>query len=357
MQEDAFVVVFPSAAGASRMAALARNTRAWLRLRGQPFEWVRRDCGVLVVRASDPVFASTAVGQLFGVSRVAIARRAEPSLDGIVAATARLGGSLLLRGDRFLVKVEGRTSGFVPADAELAATSAIIEKSGSAPGTESAHDKLLRVHVTAGSAYVSIFEDEGLGGMPNRTRDRAVCPVYDSLSALSCIEAARRGFEPAVIVPYRTEAGLAGAAKALSRAVPHLMGSAEIHFCRTPVGPPELHHAAALLCAQSAAGLGAQRAALPLSGPMHTQELVDSACADMAAAGVVPHLPVDCREDDLAAMAGRFGLPAPAPRAGRPRRTEWRGAAESWRARRIVRVLPGPNVLHDMLDALGSAKV
>ena len=174
MQDDAFVVVFPSVAGSSRMGALAGNVREWLRARGQPFESVGRDCDVLVARAHDPVFASTAIGQLFGVARVAIARRAEPSLERIVEATARLGGSLLLGGDRFLVKVQGRTVGFVPADAELAATSAIIEKSGSAPGTESSHDKLLRVHVTKKNAYVSIFEDEGLGGVPNRTGDPAV---------------------------------------------------------------------------------------------------------------------------------------------------------------------------------------
>lgn len=357
MQDDAFVVVFPSAAGASRMPALARNAKAWLRLRGQPFESVRRDCDVLVVRAHDPVFASTAIGQLFGVSRVAIARRTEPSLAKIVSATARLGGSLLLRGDRFLVRVEGRTSGFVPADAELAATSAIIEKSGSAPGTESSHDKMLRVHVTAGSAYVSIFEDAGLGGMPNRTRDPAVCPVYDSLSTLSCIEAARRGFEVRAVAMYRTRDGVAGAAKALSKAVPFMMGGVELHFCKVPVGRAEFYHAAALVCAEAAPELGARRVALPLSGPMHTQDMVDAACKDAAAAGLTPHLPVDCREDDLGAMASRFGLPEPRARAGRPRRTSWRGAAGAWRARRTVRVEPGPNVLHDMLDSLDATKV
>lgn len=357
MQDDAFVVVFPSVTGASRMAALARNIKVWLRLRGQPFESVRRDGGVLVARAHDPVFASTAVGQLFGVSRVAISRKTEPSLDKIVAATARLGGSLLLRDDRFLVKVEGKTLGFVPADAELAATSAIIEKSGTAPGTESSHDKMLRVHVTENNAYVSIFEDEGLGGVPNRTRDPVVCPVYDPFSALSCIEAARRGFQVRAVAPYRTEADVSRAAKALAKVVPCMMGGAELHFCKVPVGRAEFHHAAALLCAQAAPDLGARRAALPLSGPMHTQELVDAACSDMRGAGLVPHLPVDCREDDLATMAAKFGLPAPAPKSGRPRRSAWRGASGAWRARKTVSVMPGPNVLHDILDAVGATKV
>lgn len=357
MQDDAFVVVFPSAAGAPRMAALARNAKAWLRVRGQPFESVRRDCDVLVVRAHDPVFASTAIGQLFGVSRVAIARKTEPSLGKIVSATAKLGGSLLLRGDRFLVKVQGSTSGFVPADAELAATSAIIEKSGSAPGTESSHDKMLRVHVTKTGAYVSIFEDAGLGGMPNRTRDPAVCPVYDPLSAVSCIEAARRGFEAKAVAVYRTKDGIVRAAKALAKAVPFMMGEAELHFCRAPVGPAELHHAAALVCAEAAPDLGARRVALPLSGPMHTQEFVDAACRDAAGAGLTPHLPVDCREDELGALASRFGLPEPQARAGRPRRTAWRGAAGAWRTRRTVRVGPGPNVLHDVLDSLDATKV
>jgi len=355
MQEDAFVVVFPSAAGSARMPALARNAKAWLRLRGQPFESVRRDCGVLVVKAHDPVFASTAIGQLFGVARVAIARRAEPSLDGIVGATARLGGSLLLRGDRFLVKVEGKTTGFVPADAELAATSAIIEKSGHAPGTESAHDKVLRVHVTKNSAYVSIFEDEGLGGVPNRTGEPAVCPVYGEISALSCIEAARRGFQPRVVVLYRTGADLASTAKPLARAVPSMMGEAELHFCRVRVPAAELDHAAALLGAHAAGRLGVGRVCLPLSAPLHGQQLVDAACGAVRGAGLAAHLPVECREDELGAMAGRFGVKAPALKPVRARKSSWRGAPAAWKARKTLAVAPGPNVLHDILDGLGGA--
>ena len=353
MQEDAFVVVFPSAAGSAQMPALARNVKAWLRLRGQPFESVGRDCGVLVVKAHDPVFASTAIGQLFGVARVAIARRAEPSLDKIVEATARLGGSLLLRGDRFLVKVEGKTTGFVPADAELAATSAIIEKSGHAPGTESSHDKLLRVHVTKKSAYVSIFEDEGLGGVPNRTGDPAACPVYGALSALSCIEAARRGLQPRILVPYRTKADVASTAKSLARAVPSMMGEAELHFCKITVPAAELDYAAALLCAHAAGKLGAGRVCLPLSAPLHGQRLVDDACGAVSDAGLVAHLPIEFREDELEAMAGRFGVKAPAPRPARIRKSPWRGAPAAWEARKTVTVSPGPNVLHDILDGLG----
>lgn len=353
MQDDAFVVVFPSVAGSSRMGALARNVREWLRARGQPFESVGRDCDVLVARAHDPVFASTAIGQLFGVARVAIARRAEPSLERIVEATARLGGSLLLGGDRFLVKVQGRTVGFVAADAELAATSAIIEKSGSAPGTESSHDKLLRVHVTKKNAYVSIFEDEGLGGVPNRTGDPAVCPVYGALPALSCIEAARRGFRTTAVVAYRTRADLAGTAKALARAVPSMMGESEVHFCRVPVPAQEMDHAAALLCAHAAGELGVARVCLPLSAPQHGQELVDAACARMTEAGLSAHLPVECREDELAAMASRFGVQA--PKIPKARKSAWRGAAGAWRGRKTLKVAPGPNVLHDILDGLGGA--
>ncbi len=80
------------------------------------------------------------------MDKIAIARRVENKFDVIVSAIAKIGASLLLRGEQFYVKVEGHSSGYLPKDVEVAATSALIEKTtqmDSKPGSEEKHDKLI----------------------------------------------------------------------------------------------------------------------------------------------------------------------------------------------------------------------
>lgn len=374
MQDGACVVVFPSELSRSRTARLAANIRAALKAGGQGFGSVRRDGDVVVVDANDPVFASSAIGRLFGVSKTAIARRADPDIKSVVSEASRLGGSLLLRDDRFLVRVGGRTAGYTPRDAEIAITSSIIEAKadlGAAPGSEAGHDKLLYTHVTRGSSYVCMFLDGGLGGVPNLSRGQAtLCPVYDGISALSCIEAMRQGYEAKIIAVHGGGQDLRRVAKVVSRVIRFaLRPEIELEFyslrpgARAPAGY-EFQASLVRLCLLVAEGGRIPKIALPMTGQLYPAGFVDSASRLVYKSGLVPHAPLEGGEDRIRRMARRYvldgffsGTPIRVQRGPKfpdVSHARFRGAAsDAAETRRSVTVAPGPNSLHDILDSLG----
>ena len=75
MAVKSFVVVFPSAFSRQYVPALVRNIKRVLKLQNEPYTRVGRDGEVILVDAHDPVFASSAIGMLFGVEKVLIARQ------------------------------------------------------------------------------------------------------------------------------------------------------------------------------------------------------------------------------------------------------------------------------------------
>lgn len=237
-EAPSYVLVFPTVFARKRIPQLTANIKTILGIRGQEFRSVGRDGDIILVHANDPVFASSAIGLLFGVRRVAIARRAGNGLDELVSKIASVGGNLLLRGERFLVTVEGTTRGFIAKDAEVAATSRIIERKeelGAVPGTESRFDREIYAYVTPKSAYVCIFSDVGGGGVPTQRDGRkdAACAVYDELSAASCFECMRQGYDVSITVFYKSRAGLLNLARMLNRLIPRMLRQeVELEFVR-----------------------------------------------------------------------------------------------------------------------------
>jgi len=223
MNENAFVVVFPSIFTKNKKTLLVNNIKKILKINNQKISKITRDADLVVIDANDPVFASSAINLLFGVDKIAIARRVENKFDVIVSAIAKIGSSLLLRGEQFYVKVEGHSSGYLPKDVEVAATSALIEKTmqmDSRPGSEEKHDKLIHCFLTKKNAYVSIFTDDGHGGIPyNSQGDSVACCVYDEMSAISCLESIKQGFDVKIIVCY-DDSNLHDLVKMINRILP-----------------------------------------------------------------------------------------------------------------------------------------
>ena len=159
------------------------------------------------------------------LKKIAIARQVTNEFDGIVSAITKIGGNLLLKGEKFLVKVEGHTTGFLPKDVEITATSSIIEKKvklGATPGTEEKYDKLLYTYLTKKYGYICIFIDEGFGGIPYNSQNRKlICSVYDELSAVSCLETIKQGFDVKIIACFRQKSELMNLAKLLNQIIPN----------------------------------------------------------------------------------------------------------------------------------------
>lgn len=298
MATKSYVVVFPSAFSRRHIPALARNVRRILDAQAEVYSSIRRDGNVILVDAHDPVFASTAVGLLFGVDRTIIARQVDNNFDDISGAIADVGGNLLLAGDRFLVQVDGHSQGFLPRDVEMAATSAIIDaksSQGIRPGTAASHDKLLYAYMTNKNAYVSLFTDKCLGGLPLGVQGRAICCIFDPLSALACIETIRAGFETDIVLQYAVPSQRLRLAKMLARIIPRMaLKEIDISTVQMSVGSSYLETVALTteILIEYARQRNIRHITLPASRMLFVGDTVDSLAARIHDAGLVPVMPL-----------------------------------------------------------------
>ena len=235
MSNENYVVVFPSLFAANKITLLIRNIKKILKINDQGYSKVSRDGNLILIDANDPVFASTTIGLLFGIKQIIIAKKIKNDFTTVVDEINKIGSSLLLKGERFYVNVQGVPKGYVTKDVELSATSLLIEnnrKIDAKPGTEEKHDKLLFTHITKSNAYVSIFTDKGLGGTVNNSQnEKIVCGIFDEFSALACLETIKQGFEVKIIVLYQKQSELINLVKILQKILPRtLQIRAEIEF-------------------------------------------------------------------------------------------------------------------------------
>jgi hypothetical protein len=227
MGDISYVVVFPTLFSKNKIPQLIINIKKIMKIQNQEFKSVKRDGDIILVDANDPVFASSAINLLFGIEKIAIARQVKNDFQKVVSEITTIGGNLLLKGERFLVRVEGTTKGFFTKDIEIASTSNIIEKKvnmGARPGTDENFDKLLYTYLTKNNAYVCIFSDKGHGGIPYQSQNRnAICCVYDEISAISCFETIKQGYDTKIIICYRQKSELMSLIKTINQIIPRLV--------------------------------------------------------------------------------------------------------------------------------------
>ncbi|EGG41582.1 thiamine biosynthesis ATP pyrophosphatase-like protein [Candidatus Nitrosarchaeum limnium SFB1] len=227
MEDISYVVVFPTLFSKNKIPQLIINIKKIMKIQNQEFKSVKRDGDIILVDANDPVFASSVINLLFGIEKIAIARQVKNDFQKVVSEITTIGGNLLLKGERFLVRVEGTTKGFFTKDIEIASTSNIIEKKvnmGARPGTDENFDKLLYTYLTKNNAYVCIFSDKGHGGIPYQSQNRnAICCVYDEISAISCFETIKQGYDTKIIICYRQKSELMNLIKTINQIIPRLV--------------------------------------------------------------------------------------------------------------------------------------
>ena len=242
MNEISYVVVFPSIFSKNKIPQLIKNIKKILKIKNQKYSSVKRDGDIILVNANDPVFASSAINLLFGIEKITIARQVKNDFQNIISEITSIGGNLLLKGEKFLVTVEGISKGFLVKDVEIAATSNIIEKKsnlGAHPGTEEKFDKLLYTYLTKNYAYISIFSDTGKGGIPYQSQgQQTICAIYDEISAVSCYETIKQGYDTKIIVCYRQKSELMNLAKMINQIIPRLVQEKiEIEFYNLKINP------------------------------------------------------------------------------------------------------------------------
>ena len=79
-------------------------------------------------------------------------------------------------------------------------------------------------YLTKNNAYICIFSDKGNGGIPYQSQNqKTICAVYDEISAVSCFETIKQGYDTKIIVCYRQKSELMNLAKIINQIIPRLV--------------------------------------------------------------------------------------------------------------------------------------
>ncbi len=374
MGENAFVVVFPSIFAKNKVNQLESNIKKILKIRNQEFRKIKRDDSVIVIDANDPVFASSAINLLFGIEKVAIAKQVKNDFNTIISEITKIGSNLLLKGEKFYVQVEGFSTGFLTKDVEISATSSIIEKTvklGAKPGSEEKYDKLLYTYLTKSNAYVCVYVDDGFGGIPyNSQNEKVVCAIYDELSAISCLETIKEGFDVKIIVCYKQKSVLTNLVKILNQILPRTTKSKiDVEFFQIPIKGSSSKSLLTLIDSVTEILIRVAKAnkinkvSLGLSPLIFPSSFVENSIKQVFRNNFTSLIPLSGLDDGIFEDAKELGLGkylSKIEKLGKmsfskqyASKVEIKKIVENaLKKRRIVSIVIGPNNVHEILDSL-----
>ncbi len=371
MKEVSYVVVFPTIFSKNKIPLLISNIKTILKIRNQEFKSIKRDGDVILVNSGDPVFSSSAINLIFGIDKVAIARQVKNDFKTIVSEITSVGGNLLLKGEKFLVKVEGTSKGFFPKDVEIAATSSIIEKKsnlGARPGTEENYDKLLYTYLTEKNAYICIFIDKGQGGISfNSQKQNTICCIYDELSAVSCFETIKQGYNSKIIVCYRKKSELINLVKTINQIIPRLVKEkVTLDFFQIKINPTGAKNYRIFInlvievLLHEAKINQLSNVSLALSPLVFSQDFIKNSMNKVFQNNKLPILPLNGIDSKIFDEAKEIGLEKQIPKLNKVilmnsneiPKISAKDVKSAINSKKTVDVLIGPNNVHDILDSL-----
>ena len=374
MKNEVLVVVFPSIFSKNKVSSLIANIKKVLKIQNQKFHKIRKESDVIIVEADDPVFASSAINTLFGIKGVAIAKRVNNDFESIVNGVTKTAADIFLTDERFLLQIEGYAKGFTTKDIELAATSSLIEKTagmGIKPGTSKKHDRKLYVYLTKLNAYICIYYDNGLGGIPNNSQNKKiVCCIFDELSAVSCLETIKHGFDVKIIVCYSKDSELLHLVKMVNQIIHRTVKpKINLEFYKIPgnkkLASLLLTEITAKMLVQIATTSNAQRISLGLSPLIHPVDFVESLIKQAYNKNLVPYFPLSGLDDNVFETAKDIGLEKYLSRIKKlgssrfynfkqsPKKIE-KIVKESITSKKIILINVGQNNVHEILDEVRS---
>jgi len=374
MNDNSYVIVFPSTFSKNKLPLLMENIKKILKLKNQKYQSIKKENDIITIKANDPVFASSTINLLFGIKRVAIAKQIENKFEVMVSDISKIGSNLLLKGDRFYVKIDGFTKGFLPKDLEMAATSAIIEKSakmGIQPGTEENYERLLYTYITKSNAYVSIFSDNGLGGIPYGSQKESIlCCVFDEISAVSCLETIKQGFEVKLIICYRKKSELTNLVKMVNQIIPRMITpNIELEFYEIKSDNSTKNYSLFFkivlgLVQKIAKKSNINHISLPISPLIFPSSLIDECITSSNKQKLIVYSPLGALEDEIFKNAREIGLGKFLPNIEKLAKMQFARVKFSDKAIKKyvetsaktiqkIQVKVGPNNVHDLLNSLG----
>ena len=368
MTEDTLVVVYPSLFAENKINQLIENIKKILKMKNLKFGKITKDDFLICVQADDPVFVSSAIGLLFGIKQIIIAKQIKNDFKTIVSQVSEIGSNLLLKGEKFYVKADGNAKGFVIKDLELAATSALIQKNqkiSAKPGTEAKHDKLLQIYVTKLNAYVCIFIDKGLGGTANNSQnERTICSIYDEFSALSCLETIKQGFEVKLLVCYETREDLIHLVKIMEKILPRMLRTEmelEFHKISKFGGKSEdvlsKNSLVTDILIKSAKEKKITHISVATSPLIFPLTYVETLQKRIFSVGIIPHISLSGIDSEILENAKEIGMEKYISKIEKFLKTNFaksklKSSNKKNISKKIIKVRLGPNNVHTILDSL-----
>ena len=374
MEDNVLVTVFPSTFSQNKIKPIITNIKKILKIQNQEFHKIRQDGDIIVVETDDPVFTSSTINSLFGIKGVAIAKQVPNNFEVIVNGISKVGKNLFLKSERFLIQVEGSAKGFITKDVEVAATSALIEKTakkGVRPGTAEKYDKLLYVYLTKTSAYICIYYDKGLGGIPNNSQNKKViCCVFNELSAVSCIETIKHGFDVKIIVCFTKESELLDLAKMVNQLIHRTVRSKiDLEFYKILTDKRSslllLTEIITELLSRIATSNGIKRISLSISPLIYPVDFSENLMKQIYNKDLIPYFPLSGLDDNVFESAREIGLEKYLSRIKKLGSTKFYNFKESTKkiekivgesilCKKTVSISVGPNNVHEILDQVRS---
>ena len=317
MKDEVLIVVFPSIFSINKTISLIANIKKVLKIQNKKFRKIGKEGDVIIVEADDPVFASSAINTLFGIDGVAIAKQVTNDFESIVDGVSKVAKDIFLKGERFLLQIEGYAKGFTTKDIELAATSSLIEKTagmGIKPGTSKKYDRKLYVRLTKLNAYICIYYDNGLGGVPNNSQDKEIiCCIFDELSAVSCLETIKQGFDVKIIICYNKDSELLHLVKIVNQIIRRTVKPKinldfyKIHDNKK-LAPLLLTEITSKVLMRIASISGIKRISLGTSTLIHPIDFSESLTKQISDENLIPYFPLSGLDDNVFESAREIGL-------------------------------------------------
>lgn len=370
LEDNIVVVVFPSIFSQNKIGPLITNIKKALKIQNQKFQKIRQDDKVIIVETTDPVFVSSTINDLFGIKNIAIAKQVKNDFKIIVENITKIATDLFLKNERFFLQVEGYSKGFVTRDVEVAATSSLIEKTvkkGIKPGTAEKYDRRLFVHLTKSSAYICIYYDKGLEGIPNNSQnEKMVCCVFDELSAISCIETIKQGFDVKIIVCYNKKSELLDLVKMINVIIHKTVQtqiSLEFYKIDSDVklSPIVLAEVVAGILVKVSISVNIKRISLSISPIIHPLSFFEKIVKQIHSKDLIPYTPLTTLGEDIIHDAKEIGLEkylSGIKKLGASNFSNFKQSTkkiekiikETVMSKKTVLVNVGPNNVHDILD-------
>ena len=374
MKDEVLIVVFPSIFSKNKVSFLITNIKKVLKIQNQKLRKIRKEGDVIIVEADDPVFASSAINTLFGIRGVGIAKRVTNDFESIVGGITKIAEDIFLKGEKFLLQIEGHAKGFTTKDLELAATSSVIEKTvgmGIKPGTDKKYDRKLSVCLTKLNAYICIYYDNGLGGVPNNSQNKEmICCVFDELSAVSCLETIKQGFDVKIIVCYNKDSKLLHLVKIINQIIRRTVRSKislDFYKIRSDkkLAPLLLTEIASKLLIQTASRNGIKRISLGTSPLIYPIDFSESLTKQICNKDLIPYFPLSGLDGNVFESAREIGLEKYLDNIKKLGSTKFYNSKqsvkktekiihESLKNKKTVSVNVGPNNVHEILDEIRS---